>query len=280
MTLIEFVDTLERMHPKNADEQTVLKEAIENFLKEGVENPLRTKDASIKKILNRENPRFISKKDASFIYEYRDLNRFEKYMSCYQGSDRNKKFLIEEMEKYGDTFNSDQIDSSNIAVIYAHELENIIRLCRDKKQIRKKIKGKENSQIVDEDDIYSRISRVVDSLSKADAQLIRTDHQLNVKKIKEKINPDEFNLLFRKVRDNVCEYYGFVNDIFVERQKEQDVVYTAIQERIHKHYLKIADRDKPVDFHEMVDWLSKDANADSEACEIIISIFIRKCEVL
>ncbi|WP_100424738.1 ABC-three component system protein [Hallerella succinigenes] len=184
------------------------------------------------------------------------------------------------MEKYGDTFNSDQIDSSNIAVIYAHELENIIRLCRDKKQIRKKIKGKENSQIVDEDDIYSRISRVVDSLSKADAQLIRTDHQLNVKKIKEKINPDEFNLLFRKVRDNVCEYYGFVNDIFVERQKEQDVVYTAIQERIHKHYLKIADRDKPVVFHEMVDWLSKDANADSEACEIIISIFIRKCEVL
>lgn len=280
MTLIEFIDALERMHPQNADEETVLREILENFLKIGAQNPLKSKDASVKKILNRENPRSISKKDAAFIYENRDLGRFEKYMSCYLRSDRNKKFLLEEMEKYGDTFNSDQIDLNNIAVIYAYELENIIRLCRDKKQIRKKKIDKDtNNRIATEDDIYSRISKVVESLCKAGSQLVRSDNQLNVKKIKEKIDPNEFNLLFRKVRDNVCEYYGFVNDIFVERQKEKDIVYAAIQDRIHKHYLKIADQDKPIVFHEMVDWLSKDANADSEACEIIISFFIRKCEV-
>ena len=278
MTLIEFLDCLERNHPQNLEREKVLLEMIDNFIAHNAKNPLKSKMGSVKKILNPNSPRPIPKADADYIFCNRDLKRFEKYMNRYLKNERSKKFLEEEMDRYGRPFNSDQVESEPLERTYAYELEDIINEFRNLKQSRNK-KSKAIEIQISDGDINSRLEDVVNKLSELPTQKSLKIEPYNVKRIKEKINPNEMARLYDKVIWNVGDYFDVVKNLFIERQKSPDVIYDAIKEKVHEHYLKLKGRSQKEVFEKMVEWLMNDTFADREVCEIVVSYFIRTCEV-
>ena len=98
--------------------------------------------------------------------------------------------------------------------------------------------------------------------------------------LRQKISKDNL-MLYLKVKTNVNMYNSAVEEVFFELNEERILRFRPFCTQVKLMYLNFADKDWPQGkiFEKMVDWLQNATNEDRNSCEVIISYFIRKCEV-
>lgn len=98
--------------------------------------------------------------------------------------------------------------------------------------------------------------------------------------LRQKISKDNL-MLYLKVKTNVNMYNSAVEEVFLELNEERILRFRPFCTQVKLMYLNFADKDWSQDkiFEKMVDWLQNATNENRISCEVIISYFIRKCEV-
>ncbi len=98
--------------------------------------------------------------------------------------------------------------------------------------------------------------------------------------LRQKITTDNL-MLYLKVKTNVNIYNSAVEEAFFELNAERILRFKTFCTQVKLIYLNFADKGWSQDkiFEKMVDWLQNATNEDRNSCEVIISYFIRKCEV-
>ena len=98
--------------------------------------------------------------------------------------------------------------------------------------------------------------------------------------LRQKISKDNL-MLYLKVKTNVNMYNSAVEEVFFELNEERILRFRPFCTQVKLMYLNFADKDwsQGKIFEKMVDWLQNATNEDRNSCEVIISYFIRKCEV-
>lgn len=106
------------------------------------------------------------------------------------------------------------------------------------------------------------------------------DLNYNPVELRQKISKDNL-MLYLKVKTNVNIYNSAVEEVFLELNEKRVLRFRLFCTQVKLMYLTLADKDWPQGkiFEKMVDWLQNATNEDRNSCEVIISYFIRKCEV-
>ena len=99
--------------------------------------------------------------------------------------------------------------------------------------------------------------------------------------IDEKTDDSLSNLLKRKIRNNVVEYFNFIRDIFSDidkaSPKKSETIATQIK-LVYLHFLETTNNQNQI-YEVLVSWLEEKTRQDKTTCEIIIDYFIQNCEV-
>lgn len=93
---------------------------------------------------------------------------------------------------------------------------------------------------------------------------------------------DQYCLLRRKVKFNVCTYYGFIKENFKNLSEQNKINFDLLASEVRTAYLKatVDTEDKVIIFNSLVTWLkNKTTSTSKEACEVMISFFVQNCEV-
>ncbi len=123
--------------------------------------------------------------------------------------------------------------------------------------------------------LLKKISCITDELDCA------FDANYNAHVINDKIEPEYF-LLRRKIRNDVAEYYTFIQEEFKNNEQVANVAsFDKVRSRINMAYISARDKIDSKDemFNALVDWLQSKTNSNRTACEILISFFVQSCEV-
>lgn len=96
----------------------------------------------------------------------------------------------------------------------------------------------------------------------------------------QKISKDNL-MLYLKVKTYVNIYNSAVEEAFLELNAERILRFRPFSTQVKLMYVNFADKGWPQDeiFEKLVDWLQNATNEDRNPCEVIISYFIRRCEV-
>lgn len=88
-------------------------------------------------------------------------------------------------------------------------------------------------------------------------------------------------MLYSKVQTHVNIYYPAVNDAFMELSTEGKLRFDPFCRQVRNTYLGLKDQgfDQETIYLQMTKWLHDATNGNWNACEIVISYFIQKCEV-
>jgi hypothetical protein len=127
--------------------------------------------------------------------------------------------------------------------------------------------------------IEESISEVLEVLCLTDPNEIA---QLNYEpqSVRDKIYKKNY-LLVRNNVSNVTQYYPFIEDQFKSLSREKKMNYDKLSMQMRMAYLTAAENtsvQKEI-FDSLVDWLMGFTKNPREACEIVISFFVQKCEV-
>ena len=194
--------------------------------------------------------------------------------------------------KLGPNYEVTYIDSS----MSEESMENMIALCpscysrymagrtaaqiQRLKQIKKDlVDDYEAKEVGASQRIEDGIRRVLEKIPKISPP---EDVDLNYDpvELRQKISKDNL-MLYLKVKTNVNMYNSAVEEVFFELNEERILRFRPFCTQVKLMYLNFADKDWPQGkiFEKMVDWLQNATNEDRNSCEVIISYFIRKCEV-
>ncbi len=194
--------------------------------------------------------------------------------------------------KLGPNYEVTYIDSS----MAEESMENMIALCpscysrymvgrtaaqiQRLKQIKKDlVDDYEAKEVGASQRIEDGIRRVLEKIPKISPP---EDVDLNYDpvELRKKISKDNL-MLYLKVKTNVNMYNSAVEEVFFELNEERILRFRPFCTQVKLMYLNFADKDWPQGkiFEKMVDWLQNATNEDRNSCEVIISYFIRKCEV-
>lgn len=223
-----------------------------------------------------------------------------KMLLMKKGSRINKQYQIAHI--YPNSPNMHQIKELEGLVRLGNsceDFENKIALCKDchgfyddhttKEEYLKiyNIKKKllDNNQIQNEMsfvEIEQEVLIILDKLSEVDdGELQKLELKYNGVKLSNKIE-EEYSLLLRKVKYNVCTYFNFIKECMKSFSEEKNINFELIACEVKTAYLKAVQRteNKVMIFNGLVDWLNnKVPEATKEGCEIVISFFIQNCEV-
>ena len=88
-------------------------------------------------------------------------------------------------------------------------------------------------------------------------------------------------MLYSKAQTHVNIYYPAVNDAFMEFSTEGKLRFDPFCRQVRNTYLGLKDQgfDQETIYLQMTKWLHDATNGNWNACEIVISYFIQKCEV-
>lgn len=130
---------------------------------------------------------------------------------------------------------------------------------------------------IDPLEITERFRKVVESIKGIDDE--NSDYT-NPKPIEEKIEKKTEKPLFKKVQNNVMDYFSEIKQLFIEEQETKDLVYEQIRKRVKYQYKHASGNSKHEIFNKLVDWLASEIDTtDREACEAVMSYFVQSCEV-
>ena len=140
------------------------------------------------------------------------------------------------------------------------------------------MKKKSVRAIFNEISLQDDLIDIINSL----VQKLKTPEKIKINnkavKIKNKITDP---LLRNKIRENVADYYKFIDNYF-KSCNLNDKQYEIILSNFRLAYLKISENEDNQEkiFENMVDWLLQQSkNSSRIANEIIISYFVQHCEV-
>lgn len=89
------------------------------------------------------------------------------------------------------------------------------------------------------------------------------------------------DMLYSKAQAHVNIYYPAVNDAFMDLSTEGRLRFDPFCRQVRTIYLGLKDQgyDQDTIYFHMTKWLNEVTNGNWNACEIVISYFIQKCEV-
>lgn len=127
--------------------------------------------------------------------------------------------------------------------------------------------------------IEEAISEVLEVLCITDPNEIA---QLNYEpqSVRDKIYKKNY-LLVRNNVSNVTQYYPFIEAQFKSLSREKKLNYDKLSMQIRMAYLTVTENTSVQNeiYNSLVEWLMGITKNPREACEIVISFFVQKCEV-
>ena len=108
------------------------------------------------------------------------------------------------------------------------------------------------------------------------------DISYDPKQLTDKISPENNRTLYQMVKSQVIDNYLTIQKIIVNLDKQGKIDYEEIQYQMRSMYkkLKAAKRDNLAIFNTISEKLHKATLQDIYFCQMIVSYFIQKCEVL
>lgn len=272
MSVLFILETAEDIFSQIMEREDLFWDLVENSVKNGV--PIKRTDIS--KILTGE--RDVSKDLASYILdkEHLDKKHFQNYIEN-QIDDEDETFkrnsLVEKLPENPYNVNTYSLKEDNVSFYFTEIWFKYLQNCKNKVQHRNK-----NKPIaIDPLDIDKRIKKVLDAFKYIDET--KTDFT-DAKMVKEKVDKKKNLHLFKKIENNVMDYYSEIRTLFIEEQESNDLVYEQVRRKIRNKYLALKDKSANEIFNELVDLLMRDTNStDREACEAVVSYFVQSCEV-
>lgn len=272
MSVLFILETAEDIFSQIMEREDLFWDLVENSVKNGVS----IKRTDISKILTGE--RDVSKDLASYILdkEHLDKKHFQNYIEN-QINDEDETFkrnsLVEKLPENPYNVNTYSLEENNVSFYFTEIWFKYLQNCKNKVQHRNK-----NKPInIDPLDIDKRIKKVIDAFKYIDED--KTSFT-DAKMIKEKVDKKQNLHLFKKIENNVMDYYSEIRTLFIEEQESNDLVYEQVRRKIRNKYLALKDKSANEIFNELVDLLMRDTNStDREACEAVVSYFVQSCEV-
>ncbi len=89
------------------------------------------------------------------------------------------------------------------------------------------------------------------------------------------------DMLYSKAQSHVNIYYPAVNDAFLDLNLTGQLRFDSFCRQVRNTYLGLKEQgyDQDTIYYEMTKWLCDATSGNWNACEIVISYFIQKCEV-
>lgn len=127
--------------------------------------------------------------------------------------------------------------------------------------------------------IEESISEVLEILCMTDPNEI-TKLNYEPQSVRDKIYKNNY-LLVRNNVSNVTQYYPFIEAQFKSFSREKKMNYDKLSMQIRVAYLTAAENTSIQDeiYNSLVEWLMGITKNPREACQIVISFFVQKCEV-
>ena len=269
-----ILDAFDTINSHFENREIFLVNLVGYSLKDSVENPLRGKDLG--KILSGE--RNISKNDATFILTQEHLD------------EKNLDFYIENQLKTGnEKYNRDNLYNQICSNSYGIAIESMtkdnvgfylkqiwltyLKKCANTKQKRNSHK----KVAIDHLEITERFRKVVEAIKGIDDENSKYTDPLP---IESKIDKQSERPLFKKVQNNVMDYFSDIKELFIEEQESKDLIYEQIRRKIRYQYKNANGDSKHEIFENLVNWLMSEVQStDREACEAVMSYFVQSCEV-
>lgn len=101
-------------------------------------------------------------------------------------------------------------------------------------------------------------------------------------KIDQKLESGVPFIIKKKIRDDVVDYFKFIQKQFFEITKEHPLAFELIASQIKSFYIKCKKENfSQVEIYNILtDWLdNKTMNTSKRACDIVIAFFIQDCEI-
>lgn len=107
------------------------------------------------------------------------------------------------------------------------------------------------------------------------------DASLDPKEIRDKIDPAEYFVLYRTVKNYVDTYYVTLKKIITNADKRGEIDYDAVQDQMKAIYkrLKKARKNHLEIFEAITEKVHKISLQEEIYCQIVVAFFIAKCEV-
>ncbi|MCM0004267.1 ABC-three component system protein [Bacillus paranthracis] len=130
--------------------------------------------------------------------------------------------------------------------------------------------------------IELEIKQIISKLTEYSDESVTSTLGTDALKLEEKANETLTGLTKRKIRNDITDYYIYIQEQFKMLDREETDSFDLIAAQVKTFYLKLKKNEKSqqVIYEQMIEWLSKKTeNSSKEACGIIISFFIQNCEV-
>lgn len=272
MSVLFILETAEDIFSQIMEREDLFWGLVENSVKNGVS----IKRTDISKILTGE--RDVSKDLASYILDKEHLDK-KHFQDCIENqiNDEDETFkrnsLVEKLPENPYNVNTYSLEEDNISFYFTEIWFKYLQNCKNKVQHRNK-----NKPIaIDPLDIDKRIKKVIDAFKYIDED--KTSFT-DAKMVKEKVDKKQNLHLFKKIENNVMDYYSEIRTLFIEEQESNDLVYEQVCRKIRNKYLALKNKSANEIFNKLVDLLMRDTNStDREACEAVVSYFVQSCEV-
>lgn len=222
----------------------------------------------LKKIYN--GTKSISQKSASAILTKLDKNKFDSYLYELLSEDALIELSTDFENELGNV-TKDEITT---------KLTDLFVL------IIKRIATKEKSTTttiapISNIDIEKALTEIVNNLAKTPQDKLEVILKYTPFNVDKKIFPTNA-LLKKDIKDDVVDYYTYIEDLFKNASKENTSLFDRVAEAIKfasDNYISQGLPQQSV-FDYMVAWLKqKAASANETACKIMISFFVQNCEV-
>ena len=169
--------------------------------------------------------------------------------------------------------NNCHVEFDNPRTVAAYEEMVAIkkRLIRDQR-----IKGIYTSEIIEQDIIS--VVHALSSMNETDVQELSYDAVA----VDDKLRNCKNNVFKRKIKNNVVQYFPFVQQQFRDIEALTPGQFDVIATQIKGFYVKAIQIEKTEEavFSHIIDWLSKKTGCtQNTALEIIVSFFVQNCEV-
>ncbi len=274
MDISYILDAFDTINSHFEDRDIFLTNLVYHSLKDGTNNPLKGKDLG--KILNGE--RNISKDDASFILnpENFDDKNLEAYIEgeLKTGNEKfNRDNLYTQIVSNSGGLSLESMTKDNVGFYLKQLWIMYLKKCANAKQKRTSHK----KVAIDPLEITERFRKVVEAIKGIDDE---NSGLTDPKPVEEKIDKTTERPLFKKVQNNVMDYFSEMKDLFVEEQESKDLIYEQVRKKIKYQYKHTAGKTQHEVFDKLVTWLMAEVQSnDREACEAVISYFVQNCEV-
>lgn len=244
-----ILDMFDTISSHIEDRSVLLENLVYYSLKDGIKNPLKGKDLG--KILSGE--RNIPRKDASFILNKNNFD--EQKLNLY---------IENEVTSKNEKYNRDNLYAHIVANPSGIALENMtkdnvefylskiwityLKICANAKQKRNTHKN----IFINPLDITDRLRKIVEAIKAIDDEASEYTDPIMVE---QKIEKNKERLLFKKVQNNVMDYFAEIKQLFVEEQESKDLLYEQIREKIKYQYKHTTGNSKNEVFDSLVNWL-------------------------